>query len=512
LASNGSSGRERSRLLVVGAVDGIGRWFVEHVLVEEPSLQLTLADIDRRVLDLAETLTAQSGDVVTARILTYPEEGRVEGVDLGSFDAILLAVPIERMEQVARQIVAFARPGCLVLDVASLKVEPLAHLLEAAPSGVSVLGTHPVFGPRVPQLSGETVVLCETETTHPRHLQAVEALIRRHEGNTERLTPAEHDELMAVIQGLAHFVHLALGETFRTADLDVKGTLRVQTPPYHSIASVLGRLMNLSGQRQARLYAEIQEASGAGRLRKLFLGAATRLDQTFESGDPRAASEAIEAIARHFPPSTVEHFAAQSDEAVHLRQKQEIELRKLIRSGEVCGFRDRGGDVKVGVLVDLDQTDLVLRGEIFHGKGKVAAIYDSESQAAAALNGVSGVAREHRLSRRNYRPLTASELRHWRETELDPHSLHVTVGLPPLVNAAALAPYLVELIPDLLSAEFGDAYQPEDAALRQVTLQLRCIGDRRPSRVRAAIAGFVQVIGGEPPRDPATADPSLAPV
>jgi prephenate dehydrogenase len=490
---------------VVGAVDGIGRWFVEHVLVEEESLHLTLGDVDARVVDLAETLTAESGKVVTARILTYPEEGPVEGVDLSAFDAILLAVPIERMEEVAKAIVAYARPGCLVLDVASLKVEPLRHLVAAAPPGVSVLGTHPVFGPRVPQLSGETVVLCETELTQPRHTDAVEALVRRHEGNTERLTPERHDELMGVIQGLAHFVHLALGETFRTAGLDVKGTVRVQTPPFHSIASVLGRLMNLSGERQAQLYASIQEGDGSAKLRKQFLSAATRLDETFDKGDLAAASEAIEAIARHFPPSTVEHFAAQSDEAVHLRQKQEIELRQLIRSGEVCGFRDRGGDVKIGRLVALDQTDLVLRGELYRAKGKLAAIYDSESQSAAAISGISGVPREHRLSRRNYRPLTAAELRHWRETELDPHSLHVTVRLPLLVNSAALAPYLVDLIPELLSAELVSTFQPEGEALRKVTLQLRCVGDRRPSRVRDAVAALVEVIGGERPRDPVAA-------
>jgi prephenate dehydrogenase len=495
--------QDKYQLLVVGAVGGIGRWFVEHVLVKEATLQLTLADTDRKVLQLAETLSTQTEKTVNGRTVSYPEEGVVADIDPSAFDAILLAVPIDRMENAAKAIVSRARAGCLVLDVASVKVEPLKHLTAAAPKGVSVLGTHPVFGPRVGGLGGQTVVLCETKSTNPRHTELVEQVIRRHGGNTERLTAERHDELMSVIQGLAHFVHLALGETFRTADFDLKGTLRVQTPPFHSVASVLGRLMSLSGERQAQLYAEIQQTPGAAALRRQFLDAATRLDGEFDSGDPVVAREAIERIARYLPPSTVKHLSAQSDEAVRLRQKREIELRELIESREVCGFRSRDGGVKIGRLVDFDPTHLVLQGEVVHGNGKAAAIYDEESQAAAALFGITKRPKEHRLSRRHYRPLSAPELKEWRETVLDSHSVDLTLGLPHLVNAAALAGYLVDLIPELLSAKADAPFDPEDRSkLHHVTYHLRCVGDRLPDRVKDSISNFVEVIGGQRPRHP----------
>lgn len=486
--------------MIVGAVNGMGRWLVEQVLVKEPTLQLTLADIDPKVLGLAETLSELTEKVVRGRTVSYSEDRPVVGVDPSTFDVILLAVPIERMKTVALAVVSGAQPGCLVLDVASLKAEPLRHLTAAAPAGVSVLGTHPVFGPRVAELSGQTVVLCETETTQARHTEAVETLIRQHGGNSERLTPEGHDELMAVIQGLAHFVHLALAETIRTARFDLRETLRVQTPPFHSVAGVLGRLMNLSGERQAQLYASIQEAPEAALMRKEFLAAARHLDEQFENGDPDASSQMIETIARNFPASTVDHFSAQSDEAVRLRQNREIELRQLISTGEVCGFRDRDGDIKIGRLMDLDQTDLVLRGELVHSGGRVAAIYDEESREAAALFGIARGHMDHSMSRRHIRPLSPAELRDFRQTELDPHSVDLTLGMPRLVSGAALGAYLVDLIPELLGAELADVFEPEVQQFRQVTFRLRTVGDRLPYRVVDAVCDFVEVIGGERPR------------
>ena len=68
----------------------------------------------------------------------------LEGVDLA-----LLAVPLTCVEEVIAQVGALLEPPQILADVASVKIRPLASMLENYDG--PVVGTHPLFGSEPPE-------------------------------------------------------------------------------------------------------------------------------------------------------------------------------------------------------------------------------------------------------------------------------------------------------------------------------------------------------------------------
>ena len=68
------------------------------------------------------------------------------------------------------------------------------------------------------------------------------------------MTPEGHDEAMAIIQGLTHFLNIVFARTLQTRHADVEALLRVCSPVYQVLFAMLSRI--LSGDPQ--LYGQIQ--------------------------------------------------------------------------------------------------------------------------------------------------------------------------------------------------------------------------------------------------------------
>ena len=91
----------------------------------------------------------------------------------------------------------------LLMDLTSLKAGPVRAMLEASAS--EVIGLHPLFGPGVPSLEGQNIVLCRARGT--RWLPWVRDIFGRKNANLIEATPERHDEVMAVVQALNHIEH-----------------------------------------------------------------------------------------------------------------------------------------------------------------------------------------------------------------------------------------------------------------------------------------------------------------
>ena len=68
------------------------------------------------------------------------------------------------------------------------------------------------------------------------------------------ITPEEHDESMAFIQGLTHFINITFASTLRTRGADLDRLLELCSPVYRVFFAMLSRI--LSGDPQ--LYGQIQ--------------------------------------------------------------------------------------------------------------------------------------------------------------------------------------------------------------------------------------------------------------
>lgn len=123
-----------------------------------------------------------------------------------SSDVIVLAIPIHSLEQVLRQIRSLLKPGCLVVDVCSVKEYPVKLMKNILPENVEIIGTHPLFGIVSAKrgFKGLGVVVCPVRTS--RKKEFVKFLRNTLGLNVIMMTPLEHDKEIAKTQVLAQFI------------------------------------------------------------------------------------------------------------------------------------------------------------------------------------------------------------------------------------------------------------------------------------------------------------------
>ena len=178
--------------------------------------------------------------------------GRKEAPDytelVEASDVIITTVPIDKTTSLMENLAPNMRPEQLLSDFTSIKAEPLRAMLKS-PS--SVIGCHPLFGP-MPTAEGQNVVLCP-ERPGP-WLGWYRDFFERHGMRVSEMTPAAHDEAMAFIQGLTHFINIVFARTLQTREADLKQILEICSPVYQLFFSIMCRI--LSGDSE--LYGQIQ--------------------------------------------------------------------------------------------------------------------------------------------------------------------------------------------------------------------------------------------------------------
>lgn len=172
------------------------------------------------------------------RVLVADHETELSPADAAAVaDVVVISVPIDATEAVIRSVAPHVRRECLLMDVTSVKTDPVRVMLESTEA--SVLGTHPMFGPSVHSLQGQRVVLCRgrgdvwaewaASMFSARGLIVVEA-------------PADHhDRMMAAVQVLTHFQTQVHGLTLARLGEPLAESLRFTSPAYLMELYVAGR-------------------------------------------------------------------------------------------------------------------------------------------------------------------------------------------------------------------------------------------------------------------------------
>jgi len=121
-------------------------------------------------------------------------------------DVVILAMPVQAMEEAIRRLAPLVRPGATVIDVGSVKMLPSRWLMHYMPESVHIVPTHPLFGPQSiarDGLHGRQFVICPARGD--QHLRV--AALGRAMGMRVRITSAEeHDREMAFVQALTHLI------------------------------------------------------------------------------------------------------------------------------------------------------------------------------------------------------------------------------------------------------------------------------------------------------------------
>jgi len=129
----------------------------------------------------------------------------------GESDIIIISVPIDSFETVCRDLAPFLSPKHKILDLTSIKSKPVEAMHHYFTKSL-VLGTHPVFGPGAAGLGGQNFILTPAASAENEFSGEISKWLTNRGALVRITTPEEHDRLMAISLGLAHFIAIVTAD------------------------------------------------------------------------------------------------------------------------------------------------------------------------------------------------------------------------------------------------------------------------------------------------------------
>jgi len=174
----------------------MGRWFTRFLLKEGKDVLL----VGRSKAKLEEARRQLNVSITT------------DIEDVNQADIVLISVPIDRFEESVKRLSPYIISNQIILDITSVKVLPVDIMHSHIPRG-AILGTHPVFGPGARSLANQNIVLTPTNKQEAQLAEKVKSYLEIKGARVRLMTPREHDHMMAIILGLAHFIAIASADS-----------------------------------------------------------------------------------------------------------------------------------------------------------------------------------------------------------------------------------------------------------------------------------------------------------
>ena len=144
-------------------------------------------------------------------------------------DIVIPCVPISIFKDFLKDIAPLIKPNALIIDVCSVKEYPIRWMKEILPDTVSILATHPMFGPdsASDSLEGRKICLCKVKIAEKQYRKIRKYLSSKGLVVIEA-TAREHDEQIATSLALTHLIGRTLSESGATQlDIDTEGYKRL---------------------------------------------------------------------------------------------------------------------------------------------------------------------------------------------------------------------------------------------------------------------------------------------
>lgn len=205
---------------IIGGTGGMGRWFADLLKKEGYTVH-----VSGRKTKLSSEELAKICNVV------------------------VLAVPISATAEVIKQVGPLLNKDKLLMDLTSLKIEPVELML--ANSSAEVIGCHPLFGPGIKESEGQNVVLCpgRGENWYPW----LKGLFDKNGFNVLERTAACHDEMMSIVQVLNHLNTISLGLALVESGQSQDELSKFSTPVFRAKLDIVKKLFT----EGTGLYADI---------------------------------------------------------------------------------------------------------------------------------------------------------------------------------------------------------------------------------------------------------------
>jgi prephenate dehydrogenase len=259
-----SSKLKRPKIGIVGGTGRMGTWFADFL--ERAGLQASR--VGQRTDLTAEKMVRQCHVVV-------------------------VSVPVTDTVNVIRQIGPLVAEEGLLMDLTSVKKEPLEAMLKYSRS--EVVGIHPLFGPDVESNSGLKVVVVPGRGVSGQHW--ITNIFLKAGFRVAVLGAEEHDRMMGLIQGVNHFSTLSLALCISRSGIEIPKLLKVTTQTF---LQRVARVRSILEQPPGLFASLLMDNPSAGKFMEQYLESVESLIQITRNGDREAFGELFVSLKKVF--------------------------------------------------------------------------------------------------------------------------------------------------------------------------------------------------------------------
>lgn len=224
------------RVAIIGGSGKMGQWFASFLLKEGKEVVITGRN-EKRLLKVRQQLGVEATTSLEA---------------VSRADVVLISVPIDNFEEVVKQLQPYLHSKQVIIDITSVKVMPVEIMHKYIKTGL-VLGTHPLFGPGARGIVNQNFVLTPTNEKETALAEKIKQYLEARGARATLMTPHEHDEMMAVILGLSHFIAIVSADTLLNFD-KLKQMKAISGTTYQVLLTLVESVLS----EDPELYASLQ--------------------------------------------------------------------------------------------------------------------------------------------------------------------------------------------------------------------------------------------------------------
>ena len=247
---------------IIGGTKGMGRWFAGLLQKEDCTVHICGRKTALGINDIARIC-----------------------------NVVVVAVPISATADIIKQVGPLLAKDTLLMDLTSLKKEPVELMLANSPA--EVIGCHPLFGPALTDASGQNIVLCPARGT--KWFSWIKNICEKNKMVILETAPDEHDKMMAIVQALNHLNTIILGMALAETNITLEEITKFSTTIFRTKLEIIKKVF----MESPGLYADIiTENSQTGKMLDIYEKTLTDIRQTIESSNGTKLKEAIEKAAK----------------------------------------------------------------------------------------------------------------------------------------------------------------------------------------------------------------------
>lgn len=433
-------------ITIIGGSRGLGKWIANELHKDNFNVKIT-------------SRNRSSGEKIAHKMGVKYDDDNIEAI--ADANIIIFSVPIEYMVDTIKEVAPYAPKDSLLMDVTSVKTEPAEALSKYAPEDTYILPCHPMFGPRIPSLDGQVVILTPIEDRCRLWYDKIVDYLKNKDANLVISTPQEHDKIMSVVQGLTHFSYISIASTIRRLGISVKKSREFASPVYSLMLDMISRIVS----QNPYLYYSIQKSNKQTAIsRKTLIEESNRLAKLIDDDMEEEFVYDMSESAKHL--DEFEEALGRSDKAISVLTHDFNYIKESI--GCEIGFEHQySKKIHIGVVESVNATTVTLR--------------DLKNNRIT-------------LKISNINILTENEIYEWKKNNLPIHEYDVSIIFPDTCSEDILLSMFSQIKP-VIDVNIKDVYNGKqiDDGFMSITFHYSVFN----SEEREVVEEYLRGIGGK---------------